>query len=183
MSFDRDNLSEVVPQRKPRAPKHEKSVGYGKHDADGDLFELDEARRLAKRFFPMLGNAADGGEESRFFRPAAVPPYRLAVLLGLTVARAFSPLVKHPELFSTQWVGSGRSRCLLLVLPHPSGVSHFWNDKQNMERAAQSLRSAMQESDLILAQHPPAAPIIAMGGQSPPGSPCIKKAKPTVQRD
>ena len=33
-----------------------------------------------------------------------------------------------------------RSGCILLVFPHPSGVSHFWNSPANIARASRELQ-------------------------------------------
>jgi hypothetical protein len=40
--------------------------------------------------------------------------------------------------------------CLLLVYPHPSGISHFWNQPDNITHAATTLRSALHRSGLVV---------------------------------
>jgi hypothetical protein len=40
-------------------------------------------------------------------------------------------------------------RCLCVVMPHPSGVSHVWNDPKNIERAGEVLRRAMRDSGVL----------------------------------
>lgn len=55
------------------------------------------------------------------------------VLLGAEVARAFgfrfSPLAAHE-----------RDGKRFLLLPHPSGIVRWWNDKENVEKASLALR-------------------------------------------
>jgi hypothetical protein len=58
------------------------------------------------------------------------------VLCGRRVVEAF----EIPET-SSRWL----SECVVaerrvLVFPHPSGISRFWNDPANVERAARALR-------------------------------------------
>jgi hypothetical protein len=67
--FDRTNLLDAHPGRKPRADKHTRESGYTLHQSAGDAFPMEEARAAAA--------ALD------------LSSYRLAVLLGLSVASAF----------------------------------------------------------------------------------------------
>ena len=124
-TFDRHNLLQYFPGCKPRAAKHCASTGYDRHQSNGDVFPLEEAKQAA-RALDLNG-------------------YSLAVLLGLNVARAFG--VAAPAMFKKEL----RGRCTLLVFPHPSGVSHFWNTPSNLDRAATELREAMSKSCLAAA--------------------------------
>jgi len=67
------------------------------------------------------------------------------VACGRGVARALG--VKAGFLEWTIWRGAP-----LLVLPHPSGVNHWWNDPENREAAAAALKKA---AALIPAPPPP----------------------------
>lgn len=49
------------------------------------------------------------------------------------------------KLFEEVWIEG----CLVLVFPHPSGISHFWNVPSNMERAARAIRGVLTKSGLI----------------------------------
>jgi hypothetical protein len=42
-----------------------------------------------------------------------------------------------------------RRQCLVVVFPHPSGASHFWNDAGQVQRAARALRRAMRRVGLL----------------------------------
>jgi hypothetical protein len=117
-TFDRTNLLGYYPGCKSRAAKHSRELtGYSKHYSNGDIFPMEEARRSAAEI--------------------KLEDYSLVVLLGLSVARAFE--IKAPAIFKRET----RGPCMLLVLPHPSGVSHFWNEPSNIDRAANELREAM----------------------------------------
>jgi hypothetical protein len=49
------------------------------------------------------------------------------------------------KLFGESYVDG----CLILVYPHPSGISHFWNQPENIRHAAITLRSALHRSGLV----------------------------------
>lgn len=107
------------------------------HYSSGDIFPINEARAAAAELESsgMLNN------------------YDLIVLLGLNVARAFE-LSKKPALLesfslttiravSTPATRKKRERTTqVLVFPHPSGVSHFWNCRKNIDRAREVIRGA-----------------------------------------
>ena len=48
------------------------------------------------------------------------------------------------KLFAETYVDG----CLLLVFPHPSGISHFWNQPSNVTLAATTLRSVLRRTGL-----------------------------------
>ena len=88
--------------------------------------------------------------------------YNLVVLLGLNVAKAFR--IKSPRLFQRWYldedlnivpmVASTTEDCaatysMLLVFPHPSGVSHYWNSRSNRNKAMQELRAAMNATGMM----------------------------------
>ncbi len=56
---------------------------------------------------------------------------RRTVLLGRNVARAFH---LHDRAWF-QWVDEIGDGALVAVAPHPSGISHFWNDLRSVRRA------------------------------------------------
>ena len=56
---------------------------------------------------------------------------RRTVLLGWNVAHAFHMLDR--EWF--EWADEIGDGALVAVAPHPSGISHFWNDHRNVRRA------------------------------------------------
>lgn len=84
----------------------------------GDAFPLEIAREEAAALFPSLVR------------------YRLVILLGANVARAFfaDPL---PILETRRW-GLGRGE--FAVVPHPSGVNRWYNSPANVRRAENFLR-------------------------------------------
>ena len=91
-----------------------------KGTGDGDFFDLQKGREGAKKI--------------------NVHRYRLVIFLGLNVAKAFN--VKNARLFKELRFG----KTIGLILPHPSGCSHFWNTKDNRELAARKLRYIMKKA-------------------------------------
>ena len=116
-NFDRTNLLSWYPGLKQRSKKHDVSKGYKLHTSDGDVFPIKEAKAAASNL-----NLAQ---------------YRSVVLLGNSVARAFG---LKGQLFEVQKRGLTR----LLAFPHPSGVSHYWNDQQNTKKAQKALKSELK---------------------------------------
>lgn len=86
----------------------------GRAGDKGDRFPLAEAREAACRL-----------------RPGA---HRAVILLGRGVAAAFGaggwPFLEWRRLGSVP----------AAVVPHPSGVNHWWNDPANLERACTFLK-------------------------------------------
>ena len=93
-----------------------------KGTGDGDFFDLREGREEAKKI--------------------NVHRYRLVIFLGLNVAKSFN--VKNARLFKELRFG----KTIGLVLPHPSGCSHFWNTKENRNLAAKKLRYIMKKAKI-----------------------------------
>jgi len=100
----------------------------GKAGPKGDKFNARLGRRRAEKVLPRCRG-------------------RLLVLIGWGVAAAFgarkgiSPFViYHPR-------GGGaapdRHPRHFVVIPHPSGVSHFYNDQKNRRRAGACLRAVL----------------------------------------
>ena len=133
--FDRVNLLREWPGKKERLEHHTRAEDYRKHQSAGDLFNLELAR------------AAAGGID--------VERRVLVVLLGVGVARAFGLPSKLLTLHA-------RGACTVLVFPHPSGVSHFWNGSANAARAADVLRGSLRGCGLLR----PAAGEVAVDGGS-----------------
>ena len=117
--FDRRNLLDAFPGRKPRADKHRRENGYMLHQSNGDEFPKELAREAA------AGIDLSG--------------YGLAVLLGLQVAGAFRVKARLLTLDMETLA------CPAIVLPHTSGVSHFWNDADNVAAAEAAFRDAIAQ--------------------------------------
>jgi uracil-DNA glycosylase len=75
----------------------------------GDAFNRDEARRAAERLWPEF-------------------PQR-TVFVGKAVAGAFG----FADIEPCTWTKVGHRS--IALLPHPSGVNHYWNNAANRERA------------------------------------------------
>ena len=118
--FDRRNLLGQFPGRKARTGVHARG-NYARHGSTGDCFPLEDARRAAQSF--------------------SCDEFVLIVLLGLNVARAFD--FPQPALFAQRQVCVNGRTQTWLVLPHPSGVSHFWNRPENVCVAASHMRASM----------------------------------------
>ena len=125
-NFDRVNLLQHFPGHKKRLPQHTKDAGYTKHESLGDNFCLQEAKQSASL--------------------VQLSQYKVAVLLGINVARAFC--VPSPSLFKSV----ERDGCILLVFPHPSGVSHFWNSAERIALASEELQRHMRNISIVLAK-------------------------------
>lgn len=111
--FDRANLLSWYPGLKDRKANHDVAKGYKLHFSDGDIFPMQEACRAASSL--------------------DLSTYSTVILLGKNVARAFRVKV---GIFKADIRGGTR----LFTFPHPSGVSHFWNDAANTKRASKVLR-------------------------------------------
>lgn len=131
MLFDRVDLLGWCPGPKKRKRKHLLSRGYIKHRRDGHRFPMQDAR-LAARRIAQFGNLAQS--------------YALVVLCGRNVAAAFG--LRQTCVPWTQESDGVK----YLVLPHPSGASHLWNDEVNWHRAAGTFRVALQVSGLLTLQ-------------------------------
>ena len=163
---DRHNLLPSFPGGRPAYGSGRKStlrLPRRAHKSGGDQFPLKEGKEAASVLLsgcseplcgtPNLPKAAPG----HVLRPR-LERYGTVVLLGLNVARAFG--ITNPKLFqrttlvleSTGALGSvgvtveegsqgGRYSISAVIFPHPSGVSHWWNDKRNRQRASDSLKN------------------------------------------
>jgi len=131
MLFDRVDLLGWCPGPKKRNAKHLLSRGYVKHRRDGHRFPMQDARLAASRI-AKFGDLAQS--------------YALVVLCGRLVAAAFG--LRQTCVPWTQESDGVR----YLVLPHPSGASHLWNDEVNWHRAAGTFRAALQVSGLLMCQ-------------------------------
>jgi hypothetical protein len=97
-------------------------------EGKGDAFDLERARAFAEGWLEECGAEFD-----------------LVVMLGWNVARAFDV---HPRVgYLRHFVmdvpapdGFGMLPLEGVVFPHPSGVSHWWNDGDNVDRARAFLR-------------------------------------------
>ena len=145
----RKNLIEAYPGKKPISKiklRHSFNKGeeYTLHQSAGDHFPLQQARENATRM--------------------DLAPYALVIVLGLNVARAFR--LPNAKLFKRyRWEpekgkratpipssGEGAAfdgQTMILVFPHPSGVSHFWNTISNRRHAQQELRRALADTGVL----------------------------------
>jgi hypothetical protein len=121
--FDRIDLIGWCPGPKDRKSYHITSTGYRKHCCDGHRFPLSVARLAASRLITF------GGLSS----------YAMVVLCGRHVASAFGLRLHSRGVPWAEELNGVR----FLVLPHPSGVSHFWNDEVSWHRAAGTFRAAL----------------------------------------
>lgn len=112
--FHRTNLIKRFPGRKVVKTGNEV---YRKHMSHGDIVNTIQLRSEARKM--------------------NLRKYKLVVLLGAATAKAFG---YPPSLLKTYARGTGTT---LVVMPHPSGVSHFWNNKCRTQKASQFLRTAM----------------------------------------
>jgi len=133
LMFDRIDLIGWYAGPKHRRDNHLPSKGYRKHNWDGHKFPIREARLAASRLarFGCLGEQ-----------------YALVVLCGRNVANAFGLKLRSPP-WTVQVHGT-----LFLVMPHPSGVSHFWNDQRTLARDLSSGLSCDFESSVSGATSP-----------------------------
>ncbi|CAK9059040.1 unnamed protein product [Durusdinium trenchii] len=129
--FDRVDLLGWCPGKKDRKSYHQWSAGYRKHRCDGHRFPLSVARLVAARL-------------RRFGR---LERYAVVVLCGRLVAAAFALSLDRCVPWTEEQDG-----VRFLVLPHPSGVSHFWNDEESWHRAAMVFRSALRAAGLRACQ-------------------------------
>jgi len=83
----------------------------------------------------------------------------LIILLGTKVAATLG-IRGCRRLFDRAWVRinevtglpqpcRNRRECLLIVLPHTSGVSHFWNTQANVSRAKHFAALALEDSGVL----------------------------------
>jgi len=102
-----------------------------------ELARRHELANLLPRFPGKRGKGdAFPPAEARRAAHGVRPKHRDVLLLGRHVARAFG--VDRPFF---EWWDLGRWR--VAVVPHPSGVSRWWNDSANRARAAAFLREAL----------------------------------------
>jgi len=156
--FDRLDLIGWCPGPKPRKAYHVLNTGYRKHNRDGHRFPLRDARVVASRLKEL-------GDLSRH--------YAVVVLCGRMVAAAFGLASASRTVPWTEETGGIR----YLVLPHPSGASHFWNDEVSWHRAAGTFRAAIKISGLT-----PMAENIRLRASSLPCLPPAKRARITKKR-
>ena len=88
----------------------------------GDAFPIQQATINAHKL--MQNNPPDN--------------YRAVILLGKNVARAFN--LQNPEFF--QWDRTHRP--FTVVIPHPSGLNRWWNEKSN-QRVARKFLNEMAD--------------------------------------
>eukprot|EP00943_MAST-04B_sp_MAST-4B-sp1_P006243 g6243.t1 len=103
-------------------------LGSGK----GDKFDLKKARLLA--------------------RTIDIEKYRLVIFLGLNVAKSFEK-IKRPRLFKEIYLSKEDRLSIGLILPHPSGVSHYWNTVENRNKAATTLRRLMKKTGIVIGKN------------------------------
>lgn len=129
--FDRIDLVECAPVRKFRHEHHRVEMGYQKHNWDGHVFPRRKAKVAAR-------DLLRSGELTR--------DYVIVVLCGKKVADAFDLKVQgRPQPWAEEVNG-----VLFLVLPHPSGVSHLWNNDIFWLRTAGFFRAYLKAARAFL---------------------------------
>jgi uracil-DNA glycosylase len=103
---------------------NEKWPGKGK-SGKGDAFNMDEARKNAKKIKWRLENEIDAG---------------FVLLMGRKVERAMG-WAGLEYLDTNHWLGH-----YIILFPHPSGVNPWWNDAQNYAAARAMIRWALHAS-------------------------------------
>ena len=89
----------------------------------GDAFPMKEARLIANGMVKAMSR-------------------RTVVFVGKNVARAFRVAsLEYFEWFVTSLAPDDQGFYKFCVVPHPSGISHFWNDPERVERARLFMRS------------------------------------------
>lgn len=168
--FDRIDLIGWCPGPKDRKDYHQvKKAGYTKHNCDGHRFPLHLARLAAGRLLNFGGPLGDG---------SALRDYSVVVLCGRLVAAAFGLRLRNALPWAEE---SGGVR--YLVMPHPSGVSHLWNDAWNHHRAAAAFRAALEVAGLTPAGGFEVPPSSSISLQRPgPKNAALKKARITPAR-
>lgn len=158
-AFDRLDLLGWCPGPKDRKSYHMLDAGYRKHRCDGHRFPMRHARLAAGRLV-RFGHLAER--------------YAIVVLCGRLVAACFGLKIEGKLV---PWMEeSGGIR--YLVMPHPSGVSHYWNDRASWHRAAGAFRASMRV--LGLCAPPPGSEHGRVASQATtPGS----SGAPTVDRE
>lgn len=131
--FDRIDLIGWCPGPKSRKDYHDVKKGYTKHNHDGHRFPLKLARLAAGRLL-NFGSTFGGGTSLR--------DYAVVVLCGRHVAAAFGLALRE-----VPWAEE-HDGIRYLVMPHPSGVSHFWNDSVSRHRAAAAFRAVLEAAGL-----------------------------------
>ncbi len=102
----------------------------GARDDKGDLFSVDDASDPADEIWKLMSDA--GGE---------------LILLGKNVARAFG--FDHAEwLIRYDLPGAVR----VSVVPHPSGLNHWYNDPTNQRAAKSHLRAVARRARKAMAE-------------------------------
>jgi hypothetical protein len=132
--FDRLDLIGWCPEPKPRKEYHDVQKGYTKHNRDGHRFPLRLARLAASRLLNFGSPVRDG---------TSLRDYAIVVLCGRNVAAAFG-LKLRPFVPWAEELDGVR----YLVMPHPSGVSHLWNDDVCRHRAIAAFRAALEVAGL-----------------------------------
>lgn len=128
--FDRLDLIGWCPEPKPRKDYHDVKKGYTKHNRDGHRFPLRLARLAASRIL-NFGCPVRNGTSLR--------DYAIVVLCGRNVAAAFG-LKLRPFVPWVEELDGVR----FLVMLHPSGASHLWNDNLCRHRAVVAFRAALE---------------------------------------
>lgn len=102
-----------------------------------DVAEVADAVNLVRRFpgdSPWnKGHRFPEGAAKRAARRMRFDAYDVVVLAGRNVARAFDAEVDFLKWFVLRGVRA-------VVVPHPSGANHWWNESGNRARAVRLLR-------------------------------------------
>ncbi len=108
-------------------------------EGKGSEFPLEEAREYAAQFVRAIATPSVlsvEGELYCYFDGKKFPPPSLVMLAGRRVARAFRlPAARKREYFETIEECEVLAGYPVVVVPHPSGLNHWWNDPVNRRLA------------------------------------------------
>jgi len=119
--------------------------------------EEEELRRRARIVNVLPRWPGSAGKGSRFdHREAAGPAEEVIrrharrgqriLVLGWRAARALDPVfygLRRQPILELEPHHVGPVPVRVAIVPHPSGISHWWNDPANVERASEFLRGVL----------------------------------------
>lgn len=118
----------------------------------GSAFPLEEARERASEFVRSIATPSTlsvEGEPYCFFDGKRFPRPSLVMLAGRRVARSFRlPGARTRDYFETIEECSVVAGYPVVVVPHPSGLNHWWNDPVNRRLAKGYLYSLGEGTDI-----------------------------------
>ena len=167
---DRFNIFNFFPGTKPPAAI-QGDVSYRKHQSVGDVFNLANAKKEATliditKYHLVVLLGLNVAKAFQLKQPSLFQRHYIDHQLKITpvnaiVSRPKKKKKKNPlneteeedkdddkkkEEQKKKWNGEST---LVLVYPHPSGVSHYWNSRANRSKATNELRKAMVDCGIV----------------------------------